>query len=72
MNETISFALALALFAAAMALAREVRLRRAIERLLAMLLSHWPRHTMRSGGKDRIPDGAADDGADPDDDRGLR
>lgn len=40
----VPLVLALALFAAVLALGREIRLRRALEKLLHILLSRWRNH----------------------------
>ena len=55
--KALIFALAVALVLLAMALAREVRLRRAFERLLKLLLARWCRHD--DAAPDRRPDATA-------------
>ena len=45
-------ALAVALVAAVLALAREVRLRKALEKLLRIVLSRWRAHVSRTETKD--------------------
>ena len=48
MNLFVITALAAALVASVLALAREVRLRRALARLLSLILSHWKHHDTKT------------------------
>jgi hypothetical protein len=52
-RNVVLFALAISLVAAAVCLAREVRLRRALQRLLRFLLSRWRNH--EPSDRDRSP-----------------
>ena len=63
MKELLLFILAIALAVAALALVRERRLRRAVERLLQILLTRWRnREPPPKNDVDRArPSGAADD-----------
>ncbi len=51
-------ALALALLAAVFAFGREIRLRRALEKLLHILLSRWRTHAAQSSSQKPDPDPA--------------
>ena len=55
MNSVFVFALAIALVASALALAREVRLRKALEKVLKIILSRWRVYVNRSCEKDMDP-----------------
>jgi hypothetical protein len=48
MNLFVITALASALFASVLALAREIRLRRALAKLLSLILSHWRQHDTKN------------------------
>jgi hypothetical protein len=55
MNWFLVAALAIALVVSVLALAREMRLRKALEKLLRIILSRWRAHVIRSQPKDLEP-----------------
>ena len=66
MNDVILFALATALTLVALALAREVRLRRALERLVRLLLQRWRNRPQPYDETSPVnPDDASRPGDDP-------
>jgi hypothetical protein len=64
MTTVLLAALAVALVACVLALGREMRLRRALEKLLRIILSRWRAHVQRTQPKDF--DSVDDNSADPD------
>jgi hypothetical protein len=56
--------LVLALFACAVSLAREIRVRRALENLLQLLISRWRKHAAKKDNVDSVHIASADDHGD--------
>jgi hypothetical protein len=61
MTSVLIIALAIALVAAVLALCREMRLRKALERLLNLVLTRWRTHVSKTQANDLDPMGHADE-----------